>query len=65
MNFDARLDALALKPPSHITQEDARQIQSAEVRYINANTAAATRNTPLGDDDESATLTVLGNLLPE
>ncbi|OKL62876.1 hypothetical protein UA08_01832 [Talaromyces atroroseus] len=36
MNFDARLDALAQKPPSHITQEDARQIQSAEGRAFNS-----------------------------
>ncbi|KAI7977675.1 hypothetical protein EIK77_010266 [Talaromyces pinophilus] len=33
MNFDSKLDELSHKPPSHITQEDARQLQSAEVCY--------------------------------
>lgn len=33
MNFDSKLDELSHKPPSHITQEDARQLQAAEVCY--------------------------------
>ncbi|KUL87333.1 hypothetical protein ZTR_04724 [Talaromyces verruculosus] len=36
MNFDSKLDELSHKPPSHITQEDARQLQSAEGRAFNA-----------------------------
>ncbi|KAL1996004.1 hypothetical protein VTN49DRAFT_539 [Thermomyces lanuginosus] len=36
MNFDAKLDELTRKPQSHITQEDARQIQSLEARAFNA-----------------------------
>jgi hypothetical protein len=32
MNFEAKVDELARKPQSHYTQEDAREIQSAEVR---------------------------------
>ena len=31
MNFDAKMDELTAKPPSHITQEDARELQTAEV----------------------------------
>lgn len=55
MNFDSKLDELSHKPPSHITQEDARQLQSAEVCY--------------GKDGrpfhEARTVTILGQLLPE
>ncbi|RAO73828.1 uncharacterized protein BHQ10_009840 [Talaromyces amestolkiae] len=36
MNFDAKFDELSHKPPSHITQDDARQLQSAEGRAFNA-----------------------------
>lgn len=32
MNFEAKIDDLARKPQSHYTQEDAREMQSAEVR---------------------------------
>ncbi|CRG82745.1 hypothetical protein PISL3812_00090 [Talaromyces islandicus] len=35
MNFEAKLDELAHKPQSHITQEDARAMQSAEGRAFN------------------------------
>ncbi|QKX63784.1 uncharacterized protein TRUGW13939_10955 [Talaromyces rugulosus] len=35
MNFEAKLDELAHKPQSHITQEDARSMQSAEGRAFN------------------------------
>ncbi|KAH8690606.1 hypothetical protein BGW36DRAFT_389041 [Talaromyces proteolyticus] len=41
MNFEAKLDELAHKPPSHITQEDAREMQSAEGRAFNAPPGAA------------------------
>jgi hypothetical protein len=33
MNFEAKLDELSQKPPSHITREDAREIQEMEVRF--------------------------------
>nr|ANF07291.1 seed maturation-like protein [Paecilomyces fulvus] len=36
MNFDTKLDEISRKPQSHITQEDARQIQSTEGRAFNA-----------------------------
>lgn len=32
MNFDTKIDEVSRKPQSHITQEDAREIQSTEVR---------------------------------
>jgi hypothetical protein len=31
MNFDTKIDELTRKPQSHITQEDAREIQATEV----------------------------------
>lgn len=31
MNFDTKLDEISRKPQSHITQEDAREIQATEV----------------------------------
>lgn len=31
MNFDTKLDELSRKPQSHITQLDAKEIQSTEV----------------------------------
>jgi hypothetical protein len=31
MNFDTKLDEVSRKPQSHITQEDAREIQATEV----------------------------------
>lgn len=31
MNFDSKMDEVSRKPQSHITQEDAREIQSTEV----------------------------------
>lgn len=31
MNFDTKIDEVSRKPQSHITQEDAREIQSTEV----------------------------------
>lgn len=31
MNFDTKIDEVTRKPQSHITQEDAREIQSTEV----------------------------------
>lgn len=34
MNFDTKLDEISRKPQSHITQEDAREIQQTEVRII-------------------------------
>ncbi|EED13660.1 conserved hypothetical protein [Talaromyces stipitatus ATCC 10500] len=51
MNFDARLDELSHKPPSHITQEDARQLQSAEVRHGKDGSSS----------DEIRSVTVLGH----
>lgn len=41
MNFDAKVDELASKPQSHITRKDARDIQSAEVRYPHKHTTPA------------------------
>lgn len=35
MNFDTKLDEISRKPQSHITQEDAREIQSTEVCFLN------------------------------
>ncbi|KAL3467290.1 hypothetical protein BJX64DRAFT_166601 [Aspergillus heterothallicus] len=35
MNFEAKLDELSSKPRSHITQEDAREIQETEGRAFN------------------------------
>jgi tRNA pseudouridine-54 N-methylase len=32
MNFDAKLDELAVKPQSHLTMEDAQEIEEMEVR---------------------------------
>jgi hypothetical protein len=55
MNFDSKFDELSHKPPSHITQEDARQLQSVEVRH-------AKDGRPF---DESRTMTILGQLFPE
>jgi hypothetical protein len=34
MNFEAKVDELGRKPQSHYTQDDAREIQSAEVRIL-------------------------------
>ena len=34
MNFDVKMDEVSRKPQSHITQEDAREIQSSEVSGI-------------------------------
>jgi hypothetical protein len=34
MNFEAKLDELSRKPQSHITQEDAREMQEMEVRFL-------------------------------
>lgn len=31
MNYDTKIDELTRKPQSHITQEDAREIQATEV----------------------------------
>lgn len=31
MNFDTKFDEVSRKPQSHITQEDAREIQATEV----------------------------------
>ena len=31
MNFDTKLDEVSRKPQSHITQEDAQEIQATEV----------------------------------
>lgn len=53
MNFDSKFDELSHKPPSHITQEDARQMQSAEVCYGNDG-----RSFPSSSDD------YLGTVLP-
>ncbi|KAJ9190805.1 hypothetical protein DTO166G4_3951 [Paecilomyces variotii] len=36
MNFDTKLDELSRKPQSHITQLDAKEIQSTEARAFNA-----------------------------
>lgn len=33
MNFDTKVDEISRKPQSHITQEDARQIQATEVVF--------------------------------
>ncbi|GFF97035.1 hypothetical protein IFM47457_11190 [Aspergillus lentulus] len=33
MNFDTKLDEISRKPQSHITQEDAREIQATEIFY--------------------------------
>ncbi|BDD62612.1 hypothetical protein MPDQ_007303 [Monascus purpureus] len=35
MNFDTKVDEISRKPQSHITQEDARQIQATEGRAFN------------------------------
>jgi hypothetical protein len=35
MNFDTKIDELTRKPQSHITQEDAREIQATEGRAFN------------------------------
>ncbi|KAL4892507.1 hypothetical protein BDV59DRAFT_202630 [Aspergillus ambiguus] len=35
MNFEAKADELSRKPPSHITPQDAQEIQSAEGRAFN------------------------------
>ncbi|EAW14387.1 uncharacterized protein ACLA_074240 [Aspergillus clavatus NRRL 1] len=35
MNFDTKLDEISRKPQSHITQEDAREIQATEGRAFN------------------------------
>ncbi|PKX99356.1 uncharacterized protein P174DRAFT_447866 [Aspergillus novofumigatus IBT 16806] len=35
MNFDTKLDEVSRKPQSHITQEDAREIQATEGRAFN------------------------------
>ncbi|PYH37135.1 uncharacterized protein BO87DRAFT_302443 [Aspergillus neoniger CBS 115656] len=35
MNFDEKLEALSRKPQSHITQEDARELHTAEGRAFN------------------------------
>ncbi|KAF7589693.1 hypothetical protein BBP40_003940 [Aspergillus hancockii] len=35
MEFDAKMDELSSKPQSHITREDARQIELAEARAFN------------------------------
>ncbi|KAL2838921.1 hypothetical protein BJX68DRAFT_272346 [Aspergillus pseudodeflectus] len=35
MNFEAKLDELSQKPPSHITREDAREMQEMEGRAFN------------------------------
>ncbi|KAL2009420.1 hypothetical protein VTN00DRAFT_5227 [Thermoascus crustaceus] len=35
LNFDTKVDEISRKPQSHITQEDARQIQSTEGRAFN------------------------------
>jgi hypothetical protein len=34
MNFDTKLDEISRKPQSHITQEDAREIQATEVLHL-------------------------------
>lgn len=31
MNFDTKIDEITRKPQSHITQEDARELQATEV----------------------------------
>ena len=54
MNFDAKFDELSHKPPSHITQEDARQLQSAEVCHGKDGRAF----------DEFRTMTISGQLFP-
>lgn len=35
INFDAKFDEVSRKPQSHITQEDARELQSTEVCFHN------------------------------
>ncbi|KAL5002977.1 hypothetical protein BDV10DRAFT_181190 [Aspergillus recurvatus] len=35
MDFDAKLDELAVKPQSHLTMEDAREIEEMETRAFN------------------------------
>ena len=32
INFDSKLDEMSQKPQSHITQQDARDMQASEVR---------------------------------
>lgn len=41
MNFDTKLDEISRKPQSHITQEDAREIQATEVPQLRDQTRSA------------------------
>lgn len=43
MNFDTKVDEISRKPQSHITQEDARQIQATEVSVLSTDASHVDR----------------------
>lgn len=48
MNFDTKVDEITRKPQSHITQEDAREIQATEVRMLKIKVESQLTTEPLG-----------------